>query len=155
MDKIEELRYLIKAVDQEGENNYRRMLAPLDITPNQNEVLKILSKKDGLSISEIGDLLICGSDSPSRVIQRLLLKGAVSKENDSSDARKSIIFITDKGLNLLKEAKKIENQFNLQIKKSVESKMNIDQLIDMLEAQVQGTKSLNQIISKKKIDSNL
>ena len=42
MNKIEELRYLIKATDKEGEAYYSQLLAPLSITPNQNEVLKIL-----------------------------------------------------------------------------------------------------------------
>ncbi|BDR60605.1 winged helix DNA-binding protein [Lactobacillus xylocopicola] len=79
MNNIEELRYLIKAADKEGEAQFARMLVPLDVTPSQNEILKILSKNNGLSIAQIGDMLICGSDNPSRLVERLLNKGMIEK----------------------------------------------------------------------------
>ena len=104
MNKIEELRYLIKAIDKEGEAYYSQLLAPLSITPNQNEVLKILDVKNGLSIKEIGQLLICGSDSPSRVIQRLIDKDLVVKVSDENDERKVNVILTPTGKKLLKES---------------------------------------------------
>lgn len=149
MNKIEELRYLIEAVNKEGEEAYKKMLAPLDITPNQNEVLKILSVCDGLSVSGIGDLLICGSDSPSRVIQRLINKEFVKKESDKKDTRKSIISITDKGKDILKESTKIEDAFNQTIQETIEKEIDVDLLIAILSKQVEGSKTLNQIKRRK------
>lgn len=149
MNKIEELRYLIEAVNKEGEEAYKKMLAPLDITPNQNEVLKILSVCDGLSVSGIGDLLICGSDSPSRVIQRLINKEFVKKESDKKDTRKSIISITNKGKDILKESTKIEDAFNQTIQETIEKEIDVDLLIAILSKQVEGSKTLNQIKRRK------
>lgn len=149
MNKIEELRYLIEAVNKEGEEAYKKMLAPLDITPNQNEVLKILSVCDGLSVSGIGDLLICGSDSPSRVIQRLINKEFVKKESDKKDTRKSIISITNKGKDILKESTKIEDAFNQTIQETIEKEIDVDLLITILSKQVEGSKTLNQIKRRK------
>ncbi|MHC5253021.1 MarR family winged helix-turn-helix transcriptional regulator [Listeria kieliensis] len=150
MDKIEELRYLIKAADREGEDIYRKMLASLQITPSQNEVLKILSFKDGLSISEIGELLICGSDSPSRIVQRLIDKEYVIKKVNPKDIRKSAIYLTNSGADILKAATKIEEQFNNRIQTLLADQIDIDLLINVLTKQIEGTKTEQQIIQRKK-----
>ncbi|WP_167629289.1 MarR family winged helix-turn-helix transcriptional regulator [Listeria valentina] len=150
MDKIEELRYLIKAADREGEDIYRKMLASLQITPSQNEVLKILSFKDGLSISEIGELLICGSDSPSRIVQRLIDKEYVVKKVNPKDVRKSAIHLTRSGAAILKEATKIEDQFNAHIKTLLADQIDINLLINVLTKQIEGTKTEQQINQRKK-----
>lgn len=152
MDRIEELRYLIKAAEKEGENNYRKMLAGLEITPSQNEVLKILRRSDGLSVSEIGELLICGSDSPSRVIQRLVLKGLVEKRTDQKDTRKTLLYLTKSGLDLLGKTDEVEKEFNQSIATIFSRPTDIDLFIQVLNKQVSGTKSHEQIENRKQLE---
>ena len=149
MNKIEELRYLIKAIDKEGEAYYSQLLAPLSITPNQNEVLKILDVKNGLSIKEIGQLLICGSDSPSRVIQRLIDKDLVVKVSDENDERKVNVILTPTGKKLLKESAKIEEEFNQHIQDEVSQYVDIKLLITILSNRLHQTKTLDKINKRK------
>ncbi|BDR55705.1 MarR family winged helix-turn-helix transcriptional regulator [Xylocopilactobacillus apis] len=145
MQSIEELRYLIKAADKEGEMQYARMLASLDITPSQNEVLKILSIKDGLSISEIGELLICGSDNPSRLVERLMHKELVEKKKNTFDSRVINIYITEMGKKMLTKTNIIETKFNNLIQETLENKISVENFIEVLRLQVKNTKTLSKI----------
>ncbi|ADG39661.1 MULTISPECIES: MarR family winged helix-turn-helix transcriptional regulator [Leuconostoc] len=149
MDKIEKLRYLTKAVDLEGEKQFAQLLSSEDITPTQNEVLKILDRYGSLSISEVGDLLICGSDNPSRVVQRLLLKNLIIKEKNGSDSRKTNLVLTELGKQTLNKTTIIENQFNHQIAQNFENTIAIDKLIDIFTKQISGSKTLQQISTRE------
>lgn len=149
MDKIEKLRYLTKAVDLEGEKQFAQLLSSEDITPTQNEVLKILAQYGSLSISEVGNLLICGSDNPSRVVQRLLLKNLVVKEKNSSDSRKTNLILTDLGRSTLNKTTEIEKFFNQQIAKNFENTIEVDKLIAIFTKQVLGSKTLQQISTRE------
>lgn len=149
MDKIEKLRYLTKAVDLEGEKQFAQLLSSEDITPTQNEVLKILDRYGSLSISEVGDLLICGSDNPSRVVQRLLLKNLIIKEKNGSDSRKTNLVLTELGKQTLNKTTIIENQFNHQIAQNFENTIAIDKLIDIFIKQISGSKTLQQISTRE------
>lgn len=154
MKLIEELRYLIKAVDKEGEQVYSKLLEPFDITPSQNEILKLLAIKDGLSISQIGEMLICGSENPSRLVDRLVKKGLVMKKKNLDDTRINNIFISSKGKNLLSKTLVVEEKFNIQIEKNLKDKIEVEKLINILQTQVNNTKTLQQINSKKKFLNN-
>ncbi|MBS0941876.1 MULTISPECIES: MarR family winged helix-turn-helix transcriptional regulator [Leuconostoc] len=149
MDKIEKLRYLTKAVDLEGEKQFAQLLSSEDITPTQNEVLKILAQYGSLSITEVGNLLICGSDNPSRVVQRLLLKKLIVKEKNSSDSRKTNLMLTDLGRSTLNKTIEIEKIFNQQIAKNFENTIEVDKLIEIFVKQISGSKTLQQISTRE------
>lgn len=151
MDPTEELRYLIRAVDKEGELIFSDLLKPFSITPSQNEILKILSANSGLSVSQIGELLICGSDNPSRLIDRLMLKGLVEKKRNPADTRVVNIFITPEGRALLEKTTLIEDQFNRQIEENLKNQITVDAFIDLLKNQIQGSKTLQQIEKAKEL----
>lgn len=151
MNDIEELRYLIKAVDRESELNFARRLKTLNITPSQYEILKILSFRNGLSISEIGKLLICGSESPSRLIDRLFTKRLVEKNNSELDSRIVNISITPQGMKVLKKAKAVEDKFNADILSALDKEITVQQLIEVLRKQVASTKTFSKIEKRKKI----
>lgn len=149
LDKIEKLRYLTKAVDLEGEKQFAQLLSSEDITPTQNEVLKILAQFGSLSITEVGNLLICGSDNPSRVVQRLLLKNLVVKEKNISDSRKTNLMLTDLGRSTLNKTIEIEKIFNQQIAQNFENTIEVDKLIEIFTKQISGSKTLQQISTRE------
>lgn len=152
MHDIEELRYLIKAVDKEGDLNYAHRLKTINITPSQYEVLKILSLKNGRSISEIGELLICGSENPSRLIDRLVAKKLVKKNNSKKDSRIVNIWITPEGQAVLKKAQIIETEFDEHITAELTKDITVQRLLKILKKQVEGTKTLAKIEKRKSIE---
>lgn len=155
MNKIEELRYLIKAADAEGEQTYRKKLSVCNITPTQNEILKILSNQKPLSINQIGDQLICGSDHPSRLIQRMIDKELLSKEEDRSDYRKTLISITDEGKKMLEKTREIEEKFNHELEQMIDSDEVIMIFIKILTDQIKGTKASQKLEKRKKEETVL
>ncbi|MGL4382907.1 MAG: MarR family winged helix-turn-helix transcriptional regulator [Bacilli bacterium] len=154
MNQIEELRYLIKASDKEGEATYKKLLAHLDITPSQHEILKILNKTSKLSILEVGELLICGSDNPSRMIQRLITKELIVKEVAHYDSRKVNLSLTTLGLDVLSKANYIEHDFNLLISNNIKDLIDVEVLIKVLRKQISNSKSLEKINNRVNLDSN-
>ena len=110
MNNADLLRYLINAVQREGHKKYAEFLSPLGITPNQSEVLQVLSKREPMSLKELGNLLICESKSPSRLVQRLVENGLIYKSKSIDDNRKSVLHLTSQGRELvpiIKEKEKL------------------------------------------------
>ncbi|WP_349549827.1 MarR family winged helix-turn-helix transcriptional regulator [Leuconostoc pseudomesenteroides] len=155
MNNADLLRYLINAVQKEGHKKYAEFLSPLGITPNQSEVLQVLSKKEPLSLKELGNLLICESKSPSRLVQRLVENGFIYKSKSIDDNRKSVLHLTSQGRELIpiiKEKEKLFNDYNLS---SLPSTIDIEDFIAVLKYQIQGTESEQKIEKRRKIDSSL
>ncbi|WP_367366482.1 MarR family winged helix-turn-helix transcriptional regulator [Leuconostoc pseudomesenteroides] len=155
MNNADLLRYLINAVQKEGHKKYAEFLSPLGITPNQSEVLQVLSKKEPVSLKELGNLLICESKSPSRLVQRLVENGFIYKSKSIDDNRKSVLHLTSQGRELIpiiKEKEKLFNDYNLS---SLPSTIDIEDFIAVLKYQIQGTESEQKIEKRRKIDSSL
>jgi DNA-binding MarR family transcriptional regulator len=112
MDKAEELRYLILAVQREGNRLLTEALAPLDLTPSQAEVLQVLEQFAPLTLIELGERLVCESGSPSRLISSMVAKGLVQKTASELDRRASQLTLTPRARALLPALNQIEAQFN-------------------------------------------
>jgi DNA-binding MarR family transcriptional regulator len=93
----EELRYLILAVQREGNRILTETLRPLDLTPAQAEVLRVLQDHQPLSLVELGSLLICESGSPSRLVNGLVEAGLIKRVPSATNGRMVTLTLTDKG----------------------------------------------------------
>ena len=97
MEPIEELRYLMLAVQREGNRTLTEALRPLDLTPAQGEVLRVLQEFQPLSLIELGDLLICESGSPSRLVNSMVEAGLIERVASTVNRRKVTLTLTEKG----------------------------------------------------------
>lgn len=149
MNIIEELRYLIVCANKEGTKKFSKILKPLNITPNQSEVLMVLSKKEPLSLKELGELLICESKSPSRLVQRLVDNGFVYKSKEIDDNRKSVLHLTQEGRKLIPLIIEKELIFNQVLSDSIADKIDISVLNDVLRTQIKDTSSEEKIEIRK------
>src|SRR5436305_14726920 len=68
MQPVEELRYLMLAVQREGNRLLTEALRPLELTPSQAEVLRVLQEHQPSSLIALGEMLVCESGSPSRLV---------------------------------------------------------------------------------------
>lgn len=59
MRPAEELRFLILAVQREGNRVLGQALKPLGVTASQAEVLRVLQDRQPLTLSGLGSLLVC------------------------------------------------------------------------------------------------
>jgi DNA-binding MarR family transcriptional regulator len=106
----EELRYAILALQREGNRTLIGALKPLGVTPAQAEVIRVLDEYEPLTLTGLGDLLICESGTgPSRLVDRLVGQGALLRTVGTTDRRSVTITLTPAGRELSKGIAGVEN----------------------------------------------
>src|SRR6185369_17301991 len=109
MRPVEELRYLILAVQREGNRQLAQALRPHGITPSQAEVLRLLQERQPLTLSGLGELLVCESGTnPSRLVDRLVAAGLVSRVAGEHDRRQVELTLTPHGTRVAAQITSIE-----------------------------------------------
>jgi MarR family transcriptional regulator, organic hydroperoxide resistance regulator len=111
MQPIEELRYLILAAQREGSRLFTEALRSLRLTPSQAEVLRVLQDHEPLSLIALGDLLVCETGSPSRLVQAMVEDGLIERSPSSTDKRMVTLTLTKLGREMATNVGVIEAQF--------------------------------------------
>ncbi len=111
--ETEKLRYLILALQRQGNRMLNDQLSHLELTSSKAEVLRVLESYEPLSVKEIGNLLVCETGSPSRLIKNMVQDNLVESIINPSDSRAKLLKMTQKGNCKVKEVKNIENQLYL------------------------------------------
>jgi len=111
MNAVEELRFLIFAAQREGSRALAGALRPLGLTTSQAEVLSVLRDHGSLSLITLGDLLICETGSPSRLVQGLVDDGLVEKTSSPDDKRMVTLSLTENGREKAERINALENRF--------------------------------------------
>ncbi|MEL6527326.1 MAG: MarR family transcriptional regulator, partial [Chloroflexota bacterium] len=115
MNINEEIRYLILAIQREGNRNFSEALRPLDLTPAQAEVIRILSEIQPTTLLNLGEHLVCESGSPSRLINRMVKNGLVEKQPSPNDGRAILLSLTAQGEDALEHLDVIETALHSSI----------------------------------------
>ena len=110
MRRAEQLRYLALAAQREGNRSLAAALRPLGLTPAQSEVLRLLGDYEPLSLTGLGELLVCESGTnPSRLVDRVVDLGLVSRTTpDAGDRRQVVLRLTAEGRTLEASVRQIE-----------------------------------------------
>src|ERR1700743_3132965 len=120
MRPSEELRYAILALQREGNRNLIAALKPLGLTPAQAEVLRVLDDYAPLTLTALGELLICESGTgPSRLAGRLVTSGATQRTDGQTDRRAVTLELTPKGKQLSAGVARVEEAMYQSIETSV------------------------------------
>jgi len=113
MRTAEELRYLILAIQREGNRILAADLRPLDLTPSQAEVLRVLADHQPLTLTGLGELLVCESGTnPSRLVDRLVNADLVRRETDNHDRRHVTLSLTAEGGRIVQQLAAVENRLH-------------------------------------------
>jgi MarR family transcriptional regulator, organic hydroperoxide resistance regulator len=109
--QAELIRYLVLAAQREGNRRLTAELEPLGLTPSQAEVIRIVADHQPLTLSGLGELLICESGTnPSRLVDRLVTAGLLSRATESTDRRRVVISLTDAGETIDHEIRTVEDR---------------------------------------------
>ena len=87
--------------------NYSKNLKKYDISNQQYNVLRILNGQNGkpITINEIIERMLDKMSNASRLIDKLLAKGLVSREQRQGNRRACDVILTEKGKSFLEEVK--------------------------------------------------
>lgn len=108
-----------------------------DITPEQYNVLRILrgSHPKALMLAEVTCRMIDKSSNATRLVEKLRLKGLVKREICEGNRRQVDIFITDKGLAVLKKVDAEETEWLTTLKNiSKTEAMELNRILDKLRS---------------------
>ena len=108
MQPTEELRYLLLAVQREGNRILAEALRPLGLTPSQAEVLRVLQEHQPLSLIALGDMLVCEHGSPSRLVNGLVEADLVERSPSAINGRMVTLALTTEGQQRAEQVKSVE-----------------------------------------------
>lgn len=74
-----------------------------EMSPQQWRVIRSLEQEDGLEISELSSRCFLLKPSMSRIAQNLETRGFIERRKVSNDQRKSALFLTQKGHDLVEK----------------------------------------------------
>ncbi|AWM12722.1 MarR family transcriptional regulator [Flavobacterium sp. NRK F10] len=118
---------------------YQPYLEKLGITYPQYLVMLVLWEHKQLSVNEITQKLILNTNTVTPLLKRMEVLGLLKREKDSSDERKVLIRLTEKGKRMQKEAECIPQSIAGDINGSpmrtedlMALKKQLDQLIQYL-----------------------
>jgi len=115
MTPAEELRYLILALQRDGNRQLTELLRPLELTPAQAEVLQVLDQFDPLTLSELGERLVCETGSPSRLVKHMVKAGYIIRTRDPLDGRAVRLALSDKAKAIMPQLNQLEADYNASV----------------------------------------
>jgi DNA-binding MarR family transcriptional regulator len=134
MRAAEELRYLILAIQREGNRLLAAELRQVGVTPSQAEVLRVLRDHGPLTLNALGGLLVCETgNSPSRLVDRLVTQGLIQRDTDPADRRYLTLGLTAEGRKVSRRIVAAENVLHDAIDERIAGRP-IDQTIETLRA---------------------
>ncbi len=111
------------------------ILSEFDITPQQFNILRILRGQhpSPASITLLKERMLDKMSDASRLVDRLIQKGLVERKVCTSDRRKVDVIITDKGLKLLEEIDKTNEETDSYLKNlTLNEAKKLNELLDKL-----------------------
>jgi DNA-binding MarR family transcriptional regulator len=109
------LGYLIHDVSRLRRMMFDRALAPLGITRSQWWVLAFISRKDGLTQTDLANELDMGKTALGALIDRLENAGFVVRKPEPGDRRVKRVYLTKKVDTFMKRLRKETDAFNARI----------------------------------------
>jgi DNA-binding MarR family transcriptional regulator len=118
--QAELLRYLVLAAQREGSRRLTQELRGIRLTPSQSEVLRILGDHGPLSLTGLGELLVCESgNNPSRLVDRLVSGGLVERVVAADDRRQVTLSLTSAGREMEAAVRAVEERLYLDLDAAV------------------------------------
>lgn len=110
-----QLGFLIHDTSRLRRAAFDRYLKPLNITRSQWWVLAYLSRKDGMTQSDLAQELDLGKVAVGGLIDRLQKNNLVRRVADPNDRRVNLIYLEPESRRLLSSLRKANHKFNARI----------------------------------------
>lgn len=123
---------------------YTPHLDKLGITYPQYLVLLVLWEKKSIGFKELGEQLQLKTGTLTPIVQRLVKFGYLNKEKNPDDDRKACVVITQKGLDLIPEARKIPQELAKALELTEEEFFSAIDTLDVLNE-----KLMNAVFEEK------
>lgn len=96
---------------------YEKRLSPFGLTPPQYFVFNALWMDDGISMSELGELVSLDGSTLTGIIDRMEKNGYVERKLNPNDRRSVLVFLTDKARDMGPHILEFAGEFDAALKK--------------------------------------
>lgn len=110
--KAATLRWLLLKVQRDGSYAYSTLLRDFGLGPVQAEVLLKLAEAGPLAMKELAERLVCHSGNISRLVDRMVREGFVSRYEAEHDRRIALVALTTQGAALADRIKPVSVEMN-------------------------------------------
>lgn len=119
--KIEnQICFPLYACAKEVTRRYKPLLDKLDLTYTQYIVMMVMWEYKKMNVKELGEKVYLDSGTLTPLLLKLEAKGYISRTKDKDDARNLILEVTNKGLDLRREATQVPHEMSKCVKLSLE-----------------------------------
>lgn len=125
------LGFMLYKTQRKMQNALHQQLKEYDITPEQWGMLRCLAENKGIAPTELAEIILKDKPNTIRIAEKLKNKGLVAYEASMTDKRSYLIFITEKGTQLLNELLPITMSLNQRAVKGI-SEEKIEELKSLL-----------------------
>ena len=127
-----ELAFLLVDAGRKLNDAHDVNMKPLSLTRSQWRVMAYVSRKPGISQTELAETIECSRMAITGLLDRMQSKGVVERREVESDRRVRSVFLTNKGKALVKEMDQTAKQVLEEIFAGT-TKGELAQLYDLLE----------------------
>lgn len=113
-------------------SRFRPMLASHDITEQQWRVLRAINEEQEIDATDVSERSCIMAPSLTRILRHLEERGLIARRRDEADGRRTMLSITDKGVQLIAEAAPESRRIYADIR-SMFGEERFELLLDLLE----------------------
>jgi DNA-binding MarR family transcriptional regulator len=148
---VQTLALLVKAAYRAGMREMNAVLADLGLTAAQAEALAVLAQAGPLSLNQLGGLLIAEGGHPSRLVDRLVQAGWVTRQEAADDRRRVTLGLTAAGARLHAQAVQRTTPVFARLAQRLEGQ-DVAAACAALAASLQGTE-LAEVVGRRLADT--
>jgi DNA-binding MarR family transcriptional regulator len=119
----ESLGRLIYHTAQDLRKMAEKILYPYDLTVEQMHLLKNMSVDTGITQKALGEMVNKTPANLTRILDRLETKSLILRRPDVSDRRVYLVFLTEKGLALVKDVQETFQSFTDRMLRGISDEM--------------------------------
>lgn len=94
-DFRDSLGHNLQRIGQIVREETNKVVKNYDLTPEQWQILVVLSRSNGLTPTELGEITLRDKTTISRILPPLFNRGVIRKENNPQDARSYVILVEE------------------------------------------------------------
>jgi DNA-binding MarR family transcriptional regulator len=95
------LAYLLAQANRQMSTSLERALAEEGVQIEHWRILEVLSDELGRSMGELAELVLMNHPALTKTVDRLVSRSLVHRRADPEDSRRVLVYITDRGLELM------------------------------------------------------
>ncbi|SRR6266446_6797292 len=95
------LAYLLAQANRQMSTLLERALAEEGVQIEHWRILEVLSDEQGRSMGELAELVLMNHPALTKTVDRIVSRGLVHRRADPTDSRRVLVYITDRGLELM------------------------------------------------------